>query len=110
VFQANPQLKQYVRAALEKAVHELMPPVVERAIKIALTTCPVVERAIKIALTTCEQIIKKVQFSTCLVSSVHMMLQPNFVKTLDIGLKSACYYKKNQGQYFQNIKALKKLR
>jgi len=96
VFQANPQLKQYVRAALEKAVHELMPPVVERAIKIALTTC--------------EQIIKKVQFSTCLVSSVHMMLQPNFVKTLDIGLKSACYYKKNQGQYFQNIKALKKLR
>ena len=47
MFQANPQLKQYVRAALEKAVHELMPPVVERAIKIALTTC--------------EQIIKKVQ-------------------------------------------------
>jgi len=45
VFQANPQLKQYVRTAVERSVQELLPPVVERSIKIALTTC--------------EQIIKK---------------------------------------------------
>ena len=47
VFQANPQLKTYVRASLERAVQELLPPVVERSIKIALTTC--------------EQIMKKVR-------------------------------------------------
>ena len=46
MLQANPQLKQYVRAAVERAVQELLVPVVDRAIKIALTTC--------------EQIIKKV--------------------------------------------------
>jgi hypothetical protein len=46
LFQANPQLKQFVRPAIERAVHELLPPVVERSIKIALTTC--------------EQIIRKV--------------------------------------------------
>ncbi|XP_060561916.1 CCR4-NOT transcription complex subunit 1-like [Ruditapes philippinarum] len=39
VFQAQPQLKTYVRASLERAVQELLPPVVERSIKIALTTC-----------------------------------------------------------------------
>ncbi|KAK6167378.1 hypothetical protein SNE40_021420 [Patella caerulea] len=39
LFHTNPQLKQYVRSALEKAVQELLPPVVERSIKIALTTC-----------------------------------------------------------------------
>ena len=46
VLQANPQLKQFVRAAVERAVQELLVPVVDRSIKIALTTC--------------EQIIKKV--------------------------------------------------
>ncbi|KAL5022887.1 hypothetical protein ScPMuIL_002042 [Solemya velum] len=45
LLQANPQLKQFVRTAIEKSVHELLPPVVERSIKFALPTC--------------EQIIKK---------------------------------------------------
>ncbi|KAK3085676.1 hypothetical protein FSP39_006989 [Pinctada imbricata] len=45
LFQSNPQLKQLVKMAVEKSVQELMPPVVERTIKITLTTC--------------EQIIKK---------------------------------------------------
>ena len=48
MLQANPQLKQYVKAAVERAVQELLVPVVDRSIKIALTTC--------------EQIIKKVGF------------------------------------------------
>lgn len=39
LFQAHPQLKQFVRAAIERSVQELLPPVVERSIKIALTTC-----------------------------------------------------------------------
>ncbi|ESO94093.1 hypothetical protein LOTGIDRAFT_239532 [Lottia gigantea] len=39
LFYTNPNLKQYVRPALEKAVQELLPPVVERSIKVALTTC-----------------------------------------------------------------------
>ncbi|WAR11775.1 CNOT1-like protein [Mya arenaria] len=39
VFQANPQLKQYVRVSIERAVQDLLPPVVERSLKIALTTC-----------------------------------------------------------------------
>ncbi|XP_013418035.1 CCR4-NOT transcription complex subunit 1 [Lingula anatina] len=42
LFQAHPQLKQYVRPALERAVQELLPPVVERSIKIALTTCEMI--------------------------------------------------------------------
>ncbi len=46
LFQAHPQLKQFVRPAIERAVQELLPPVVDRSIKIALTTC--------------EQIVKKV--------------------------------------------------
>ncbi|KAL3860717.1 hypothetical protein ACJMK2_010802 [Sinanodonta woodiana] len=45
VFHANPQLKQYVRPAIERAVQEMLPVVVERSIKIGLNTC--------------EQIIKK---------------------------------------------------
>lgn len=49
LLQANPQLKQFVRTAIEKSVHELLPPVVERSIKFALPTC--------------EQIIKKVRLS-----------------------------------------------
>ncbi|XP_046333509.2 CCR4-NOT transcription complex subunit 1-like isoform X5 [Haliotis rufescens] len=40
----NPQLKQYVRPAIERSVQELLPPVVERSIKIALTTCEQIVR------------------------------------------------------------------
>lgn len=39
ILQTHPQLKQYIRSSVERAVHELLPPVVERSIKIALTTC-----------------------------------------------------------------------
>ena len=45
LFQSYPQLKQLVKIAVEKSIQELLPPVVERTIKISLTTC--------------EQIIKK---------------------------------------------------
>ncbi|XP_034255857.1 CCR4-NOT transcription complex subunit 1 isoform X2 [Thrips palmi] len=38
LFQANPQLKQLVRPAVERAVQEWIVPVVERSVKIALTT------------------------------------------------------------------------
>ncbi|KAK2193621.1 hypothetical protein NP493_11g11020 [Ridgeia piscesae] len=38
LFQAHPQLKQFVRPSIERSVQELLPPVVERSIKIALTT------------------------------------------------------------------------
>lgn len=44
IFQSNPHLKTPVRAALERAVQDLLPPVVERSIKIALTTCEQVIR------------------------------------------------------------------
>jgi CCR4-NOT transcription complex subunit 1 len=39
LFQAHPQLKQYVRSAIERSVQELLLPVVERSQKIAVTTC-----------------------------------------------------------------------
>ena len=38
LLQQFPQLKQMVRPAIEKAVQDLLAPVVERSIKIALTT------------------------------------------------------------------------
>ena len=38
LFQQFPQLKACVRPAVEKAVQDLLLPVVERSIKIALTT------------------------------------------------------------------------
>ena len=38
LFQQFPQLKTCVRPAVEKAVQELLMPVVDRSIKIALTT------------------------------------------------------------------------
>ena len=38
LFQQFPQLKACVRPAVEKAVQELLMPVVDRSIKIALTT------------------------------------------------------------------------
>ncbi|KAK4872711.1 hypothetical protein RN001_014740 [Aquatica leii] len=39
LFQSQPQLKGLVRSAIERAVQEWIVPVVDRAIKIALTTC-----------------------------------------------------------------------
>ncbi|KAG8224063.1 hypothetical protein J437_LFUL001140 [Ladona fulva] len=39
LFQAHPHLKQFVRPAVERAVQEWIAPVVDRAIKIAVTTC-----------------------------------------------------------------------
>ncbi|XP_063227280.1 CCR4-NOT transcription complex subunit 1 isoform X2 [Bacillus rossius redtenbacheri] len=39
LFQANPHLKQCVRQAVERAIQEWIHPVVDRSIKIALTTC-----------------------------------------------------------------------
>jgi CCR4-NOT transcription complex subunit 1 len=47
LFQQQPQLKQYIKPAIERAIQEWIHPVVDRAIKIALTTC--------------EQIVKKVR-------------------------------------------------
>ncbi|XP_064466564.1 CCR4-NOT transcription complex subunit 1-like isoform X2 [Ornithodoros turicata] len=44
LFQAHPQLKQFVRTAIERAVQEWMIPVVERSLKIALTTCEQIVR------------------------------------------------------------------
>ena len=63
LFQAHPRLKQFVRAAIEHAVQELLHPVVERSIKIALTTC--------------EQIVKKVSeywiFLTVLLPGTYLL-------------------------------------
>uniref|UniRef100_T1ISW7 CCR4-NOT transcription complex subunit 1 n=1 Tax=Strigamia maritima TaxID=126957 RepID=T1ISW7_STRMM len=39
LFQSHPQFKTYVRSAIERAVQEWIHPVVDRSIKIALTTC-----------------------------------------------------------------------
>ncbi|KAL4234231.1 CCR4-NOT transcription complex subunit 1 [Mactra antiquata] len=39
LLQASPQLKALIRGNLERAVQEILPPVVERSIKIALITC-----------------------------------------------------------------------
>lgn len=39
LFQTNPMLKQLVRPTIERTITELIPPVVDRSIKIALTTC-----------------------------------------------------------------------
>jgi len=38
LFQAHPHLKQFVRPAIERAIQEWIHPVVDRSIKIALTT------------------------------------------------------------------------
>jgi CCR4-NOT transcription complex subunit 1 len=51
IFQAHPSLKQYIRTSIERAVQDWMAPVLERSIKIALTTC--------------EQIVKKVKSFFC---------------------------------------------
>ncbi|XP_021921568.1 CCR4-NOT transcription complex subunit 1 isoform X2 [Zootermopsis nevadensis] len=39
LFQTHPHLKQFIRPAVERAVQEWIHPVVDRSIKIALTTC-----------------------------------------------------------------------
>uniref|UniRef100_H2YFJ9 CCR4-NOT transcription complex subunit 1 n=1 Tax=Ciona savignyi TaxID=51511 RepID=H2YFJ9_CIOSA len=44
LLQANPQLKACVRPAVERGVQDLLQPAVERAIKIALTTCEQIVR------------------------------------------------------------------
>ncbi|XP_066183819.1 CCR4-NOT transcription complex subunit 1 isoform X8 [Sylvia atricapilla] len=44
LFQAHPQLKQCVRQAIERAVQDLVHPVVDRSIKIAMTTCEQIVR------------------------------------------------------------------
>lgn len=44
LLQAHPQLKQCVRQAIERAVQELVHPVVDRSIKIAMTTCEQIVR------------------------------------------------------------------
>uniref|UniRef100_A0A8C2G219 CCR4-NOT transcription complex, subunit 1 n=1 Tax=Cyprinus carpio TaxID=7962 RepID=A0A8C2G219_CYPCA len=44
LLQAHPQLKQCVRPAIERAVQELVHPVVDRSIKIAMTTCEQIVR------------------------------------------------------------------
>jgi CCR4-NOT transcription complex subunit 1 len=45
-FKEHPQLIQLIKLSIEKSVNEWISPVIERAIKIAVTTC--------------EQIVKKV--------------------------------------------------
>ena len=44
LLQARPQLKQCVRQSIERAVQELVHPVVDRSIKIAMTTCEQIVR------------------------------------------------------------------
>ncbi|CAL8357419.1 unnamed protein product [Lota lota] len=44
LLQAHPQLKQCVRQSVERAVQELVHPVVDRSIKIAMTTCEQIVR------------------------------------------------------------------
>ncbi|KAK8770607.1 hypothetical protein V5799_012928 [Amblyomma americanum] len=44
LFQAHPHLKQYVRTAIDRAIQEWIMPVVERSLKIALTTCDQIVR------------------------------------------------------------------
>lgn len=63
LFQPHPQLKQLVRQAIERAIQELLPPVVERSIKIALVTC--------------EQIVKKVR-QTCVKIRLELRVYQTF--------------------------------
>jgi CCR4-NOT transcription complex subunit 1 len=66
LFQVHSQLKQCIRPAVERAIQEWIHPVVDRSIKIALTTC--------------EQIVKKVCIdnSLSLISWIKML----FCRTL----------------------------
>lgn len=56
LFTAHPQLKSFVRPAIERSVQELLAPVVERTLKITLTCC--------------EQIVRKVCYTLSSVVSV----------------------------------------
>ncbi len=55
-FKEHPQLIQLIKLSIEKSVNEWISPVIERAIKIAVTTC--------------EQIVKKVDTAFCKVNLV----------------------------------------
>jgi hypothetical protein len=55
-FKEHPQLIQLIKLSIEKSVNEWISPVIERAIKIAVTTC--------------EQIVKKVSTAFCKLNSV----------------------------------------
>jgi hypothetical protein len=46
LFQQQPQLRQYVRPAIDRAVQELIHPVVERSIKICLTTAEMIVKKV----------------------------------------------------------------
>lgn len=46
LFQQQPQLRQYIRPAIERAVQELIHPVVERSIKICLTTAEMIVKKV----------------------------------------------------------------
>ena len=47
LFQQNPHLKQFVRPSIERAVQELVHPVVERSIKICLTTAEMIVKKVR---------------------------------------------------------------
>ena len=47
LFQQHPHLKQFVRPAIERAVQELVHPVVERSIKICLTTAEMIVKKVR---------------------------------------------------------------
>lgn len=47
LFQQQPQLRQYVRPAIDRAVQELIHPVVERSIKICLTTAEMIVKKVR---------------------------------------------------------------
>ena len=48
LFQQQPQLRQYVRPAIDRAVQELIHPVVERSIKICLTTAEMIVKKVRL--------------------------------------------------------------
>ncbi len=50
LFQQYPQLKQCVKPSLEKAVQDLLLPVAERSIKIAVTTTDSIIRKVKLCM------------------------------------------------------------
>ena len=77
LFQAHPQMRQFVRQCIERSVQELLPPVVERSIKIGLTTC--------------EQIVKKVIHQTS--SCVEKLAVINSVKVFQFGPKQSSFQK-----------------
>ena len=67
LLQQFPQLKQMVRPAIEKAVQDLLAPVVERSIKIALTTA---ENIVKKVICDCVCVCECVHVYICVHMSV----------------------------------------